>query len=104
MKRTIFRAALAAAALSLAACQEGNAGRDPDATVPAGTQPAPTAQQQADPQTEPNTAQGNEAQAPAPGARSYDDCVADARAKAKSDPEREVLERTCHSLRGAPRP
>lgn len=106
LKRTVFRVALAAAALTLAACQEGNAGRDPDATVPAGEQVAPDAQQQAGPQTEPNTEQGNDAQpAPpqgAPGGRTYDECMRNANA-ARNDGEREVLGRTCASLPGAPK-
>ncbi|HET7229439.1 MAG TPA: hypothetical protein VFJ16_05520 [Longimicrobium sp.] len=106
-KRTFFRAALAAAALSLAACGKGNGdGDDAAATQPAGEQVSPDAQQQAGPQTEPNTEQANNAQpAPpggAPGGRSYDDCMRSAQA-AKSEGEREVLARTCHSLPGAPR-
>ena len=100
-----FRAALLLAALSLAACQQGNAGRDPDATEPAGTQ-APGAQQEAAPQTEPNSEQGDRTQAPppgpAPGARSYDECMRGANA-AKTEGEREVLARTCGSLPDAPK-
>jgi len=110
LKRTYFRAALLVAAVSLAACKEGNAGRDPDATVPAGSQAAPTAQTQAGPQTGPNTAEGNAAEAPpadgstgTPPGRTYSDCMADAGSKAKSDAERGVLERTCTSLPGAPK-
>jgi len=110
MKPIHVRAALVVAALSLAACQEGNAGRDPDATVPAGTQPAPTAQTQAGPQTGPNTPEANAAEAPpaggttaAPGGRTYSDCMADAGSRAKTDDERGVLERPCLSLPGAPK-
>lgn len=105
MKRTLF--AVLAMALSLAACQEGNAGRDPDATEPAGTRPAPTAQTQASPQTGPNTPEANAAEALPEGGsttqgRNYSDCMAEAASKAKSDGEREVMERPCRTLPGAP--
>lgn len=102
MKPTSFCAVLGLAALLLTACHEDNAGRDPDAD-PAGTRPAPTAQEQAAPQTEPNTPQGEDAQPPAPMGRSYDECMRTANA-AKSEGEREVLARTCANLRGAPKP
>ena len=100
MKPTLLRTVLLVMALSLAACEEGNAGRDPDAIEPAGTRPAPTAQTQASPQTGANTPEANAAEAPPGG--TYSDCIAEAASQAKSDGEREVLERTCRNLPGAP--
>ncbi|MFL5538364.1 MAG: hypothetical protein ACJ8J0_05200, partial [Longimicrobiaceae bacterium] len=57
MHRNLIRAALAAAALSLAACggdRAGNGGAAADSTQPAGTQPAPGPQTSAAPQTDQN--------------------------------------------------
>jgi hypothetical protein len=114
------RRALAAAVLALAAC----AGSDDErarpaadsavATQPAGTQPAPTAQHQAAPQTGPNTPQAADAEAPVsdqaerakqPHVRpdqTYAGCMARARAAASAD-ERALLQHTCASLPGAPK-
>jgi hypothetical protein len=104
MIRSSLLVALGAALLSASAC--GRGGQAADETQPAGTQPAPTTQDQAAPQTGPNTPQSTAAQAPqpsgpVPGARSYASCMADAREKGEG--EREVLERTCASLPDAPR-
>lgn len=116
MNRTFFRAALAAAVLSLAACGKGDAadqGGDGTTTQPAGQQPAPTAQHQAAPQTGPNTPQGNAAEfveppvenrdtvhRTAPG-QTYASCIAKARAAGEG--ERELLERICTRLPDAPK-
>jgi len=107
MIRSSLLAALGVAFLSAAAC--GRGGQADDETEPAGSQPAPAVQGEAAPQTGPNTPQAVGAQAqppapptgPVPGARSYDACMRDARSKPEG--EREVLERTCASLRDAPR-
>jgi hypothetical protein len=116
MNRTLFRAALAVAALSLAACGNGDAderGGDSTATQPAGQQPAPTAQNQAAPQTSPNTPQGNNAEfvdppvenrdtvhRAAPG-QTYAACMA--RANGAAEGERQVLQSTCRNLPDAPK-
>jgi hypothetical protein len=115
MHRTIFRAAVAAAALlSLGACG-GSADKagDDTTTQPAGQQPAPTAQNQAAPQTSPNTPQGNNAEFTEPPvenrdtvhragpAQTYASCMA--RASGAADGERQVLEGTCRNLPDAPK-
>ena len=107
MIRSSLLVALGLMVVSAAAC--GRGGQADDETQPAGTQPAPTPQEQAAPQTGPNTPQATDAQpmpppaptGPVPGARSYATCMADARGK--SEGEREVLERTCANLPDAPR-
>lgn len=100
MKHIISVAALAAV-LALAACDRG--GADPAVeTQPAGTQPAPTAQHQAAPQTGANTPSAEAAQAPAPGAESYAQCMDGARGAPEG--EREVRQRACAGLAGAPKP
>jgi hypothetical protein len=99
------------AALSLSACGGGDAdaddaaGGDSLATVPAGTQPAPTAQHQAAPQTAPNTPSAVAAEAPPAGSasgRTFAECMREAGA-ASSEGEREVLAHTCRGLPGSPR-
>jgi len=57
------RILLAAALITLAAC--GRGADDDVQTQPAGTQPAPTVQHQAAPQTGPNTPPADSAQPPA---------------------------------------
>jgi len=116
MNRTFFRVALAVAALSLAACDKGDAaeqGGDETATQPAGQQPAPTAQNQAAPQTGPNTPQGNNAEFVEPPVvnrdtvhragpgQTYASCIANARGAGEG--ERELLERICGRLPDAPK-
>ena len=131
MNRFLVRVAFAAAALSLTACgnERGNgaaatsdsaaAAQPADApaapqTEPAGAQPAPTAQTQAAPQTEPNTPQAYNAQAPAGSqaenrptkpvvgaAQTYASCMA--RARASGEGERQVIEATCRTLPDAPK-
>lgn len=71
------RTLIAAALVTFAAC--GGGADDDVQTQPAGTQPAPTAQHQAAPQTEPNTPQAVDAQAPQPSAprkpQTYAECM-----------------------------
>jgi len=110
MKPILSRAAVLLAALALSACgggadQDADGGDTAAATVPAGTQPAPTAQHQAAPQTGPNTPQANAAEAPpagATGSRGYAECMREAGA-AKTDDERAILARPCRGLPGSPR-
>jgi hypothetical protein len=93
------RSFLVAALVALAACRgEGDAAGD---TQPAGTQPAPTAQHQAAPQTEPNTPQAVDAQAPAPAVvkpKTYRECMNTP--GAASEAERE---RACMTMPDAPK-
>jgi hypothetical protein len=84
------------------------------ATQPAGTQPAPTAQHQAAPQTGPNTPPAVDVEAPVSteaerakqphyaAGQSYAGCMARARAAASAD-ERALLQHSCATLPGAPR-
>jgi glucose/arabinose dehydrogenase len=94
--RTLFAAALVA----LAACGRGGGGEA--RTQPAGTQPAPTAQHQAAPQTGPNTPQANDAEPTAPAAaqkpRTYAECMS--MPVTVSEAERE---RACMNLPDAPK-
>jgi hypothetical protein len=93
------RSFLVAALMAQAACRgQGDAARN---THPAGTQPAPTAQHQAAPQTEPNTPQSADAQPPAPviaKPKTYAECMATP--GASSEAERE---RACMNLPDAPK-
>ena len=94
-KRTFLVAALVA----LAACDRG--GSDAADTQPAGTQPAPTAQHQAAPQTEANTPQSTDAQPPVPSVRrptTYAECLNTP--GAASEAERQ---RACMTMPDAPK-
>ncbi|MFL5381883.1 MAG: hypothetical protein ACJ8GN_05155 [Longimicrobiaceae bacterium] len=94
------RTLLAAALVTLAAC--GRGADDDVRTQPAGTQPAPTAQHQAAPQTGPNTPQAVDAQAPPPSAprkpQTYAECMT--MPVTVSEAERE---RACMTLPDAPK-
>jgi hypothetical protein len=94
------RSFLVAAFVTLAACGRGGGDAASAATQPAGTQPAPTAQHQAAPQTGPNTPQATDAQPPAPGAKpkSYAECMT--MPVTVSEAERE---RACMTLPDAPK-
>jgi len=84
--------------VALAACGRGDAAGE---TQPAGTQPAPTAQHQAAPQTEPNTPQAVDAQPPAPAVvkpKTYVECMNTP--GAASEAERE---RACMTMPDAPK-
>jgi hypothetical protein len=95
------RSFLVAALVALAACGRGE-GDAAGETQPAGTQPAPTVQHQAAPQTGPNTPPADSAQPPAvPPARSYDECMVYARGSTEST--REAAERACRDLPDAPK-
>ena len=112
MNRNLIRAALAAAALSLAACGDkaGNGNVPADSTQPAGTQPAPGPQTNAAPQTDQNVPPGFPPEPPvenrdtvhrlSPG-QTYASCMA--RARAGNPDERALLESTCKNLPDAPR-
>ncbi|HVG46434.1 MAG TPA: hypothetical protein VM890_16940 [Longimicrobium sp.] len=94
------RSFLVTALVALAACGRGEAD-DAAETQPAGTQPAPTAQHQAAPQTEPNTLQAVDAQPPMPAVarpKTYAECMATP--GAASEAERE---RACMTLPDAPK-
>jgi hypothetical protein len=97
--RSLLGATLFTAAMALAACSEADTAADQ--TVPAGTQPAPTAQHQAAPQTGPNTPQATNAQPPAgaAGPRTYAECMAAPGAASQAE-----RERACMSLPDAPKP
>jgi len=94
------RTLLAAALVTLSAC--GRGGGDAAQTQPAGTQPAPTAQHQAAPQTGPNTPSSVDAQAPPPPTpgkpRTYAECMS--MPVTVSEAERE---RACMNLPDAPK-
>jgi glucose/arabinose dehydrogenase len=94
------RTLLAAALVTLAACGRGGGDAASTATQPAGTQPTPTAQHQAAPQTGPNTPQATDAQPPAPGAKpkTYAECMS--MPVTVSEAERE---RACMTLPDAPK-
>jgi len=101
------RSLLVAALLTLAACGGDDASPE---TQPAGSQPAPTTQHQAAPQTGPNTPQAIDAQAPPPTVdaqafppsevkrMSYRECMNTP--GAQSEAERE---RACMTLPDAPK-
>jgi hypothetical protein len=94
------RSFLVAALVALAACGRGG-GDAAGETQPAGTQPAPTAQHQAAPQTEPNTPQAVDAQPPAPAVvkpKTYVECMNTP--GAASEAERE---RACMTMPDAPK-
>lgn len=113
MNRTLTRAAVVAAALALAACGDkggANGGAASDTTQPAGSQPAPTAQAQAAPQTGTNTPQAVQTDPPIEGrdtvrhigpGQTYASCMA--QAKNGRPDERPLLERTCMNLPDAPK-
>jgi hypothetical protein len=120
MNPILSRCALAAAVLALSACGANDDERarpastdSATATAPAGTQPAPTAQHQAAPQTGPNTPQAVDAEAPVSTEaerakqphlgreQTYAGCMA--RARAASADERALLQHTCANLPGAPK-
>ena len=90
------RSFLVAALVALAACGRGG-GDAAGETQPAGTQPAPTAQHQAAPQTEPNTPQAVGAQPPAKP-RTYAECLNTP--GAASEAERQ---RACMTMPDAPK-
>ena len=93
------RSFLVVALVALAAC--GRGGADAGETQPAGTQPAPTAQHQASPQTEPNTPQSSDSQSSASAVRkpkTYQECLATPGAPS----EAERL-RACMSMPDAPK-
>jgi len=100
LHRSFPGATLLSAVVVLAACSREHDTADAG-TVPAGTQPAPTAQHQAAPQTGPNTPQSVDAQAPAPTAgkpRTYAECMT--MPVTVSEAERE---RACMNLPDAPK-
>lgn len=93
------RTLLAAALVTLAACRRS--GGDAARTQPAGTQPAPTAQHQAAPQTEANTPPADTQASPPTAARkprSYHECMT--MPITVSEAERE---RACMNLPDAPK-
>ena len=90
------RSFLVAALVALAACGRGG-GDAAGETQPAGTQPAPTAQHQAAPQTEPNTPQAVDAQPPA-RPKTYVECLNTP--GAASEAERQ---RACMTMPDAPK-
>lgn len=113
MNRNLIRAALAAAALSLAACggdRAGGGSAAADSTRPAGTQPAPGPQTGAAPQTDQNVPPPFPPEPPVEnrdtvhhlgGGQTYASCMA--RARAGKPDERPLLEQTCRQLPDAPR-
>jgi len=96
MTKRIF---LLVALVALAAC--GRSRGDAGETQPAGTQPAPTAQHQAAPQTEANTPQSTDAQPPAPAVgkpRTYRECL-----ETPGAPSEAERLRACMSMPDAPK-
>jgi hypothetical protein len=114
MSRTALRIAMVSAlSLAAAACLDskpGGGAAAADSTQPAGTQPAPTPQTNAAPQTGPNTPPADSALPPVehrdtahhlqPG-QTYASCLA--KARAANEDERALLEQTCRQLPDAPK-
>ena len=113
MDRRIFRLGLLSLSLALAACGGGDDGRaDPEEAAvsdsaavtpgaPAGQSVAPDPGSGAEEAPLP-PGEGQLTQPPADRGQTYESCMAGA-AKAGSADEREILERTCRVLPGAPK-
>jgi hypothetical protein len=117
MNRSLFRAALAAAALSLAACTGGDrpasdAGARADSTVPAGTRPAPGPQTDAAPHLDtaglpqipperPEPITGRDTVHHMGAGQTYASCMA--RARGARPEEQPLIESSCKQLPDAPK-